>query len=274
MKSLLAVHQSDAALDRARPFIDLAKEQEAHLNVIVLGILQTIPATAAPGVVDFYFDGSNNEIIDETKQRVSELEGLLQREEVPATVTMECREFSVIEDAVPGYAMFSDATVFQNHTVLEDDANTRCFNGTLLKSGRPVLLLDSEDKLSSKIGKVLFAWNGQPESAKAMHHAIDWLSDGASVHVTAIDPNDYRMGPNAGDDAATYLARQDLNVTVDRLPSGGRDVSDILLQHATDIDADLLVMGAYGHSRFREWLLGGTTRDILSKSDIPVLMAK
>jgi len=274
MKSLLAIHQSDAALDRARPFIDLAKEQEAHLDLIVLGILQTVPATAVPGAVDFYFDGSNNEVIDESKQRVSELEALLQSEQVAAAVTMECREFSVIEDTVPGYAMFSDAAVFQNRTILVDDANARCFNGVLLKSGRPVLLLDSENRLPPKIDKVLFAWNGEPESAKAMHHAIDWLSDGASVHVTAINPNDYRMGPNAGDDVATYLARQKLNVTVDRLPSGGQDVSDVLLQHATDIKADLLVMGAYGHSRFREWLLGGTTRDILAKSDIPVLMAK
>ena len=119
----------------------------------------------------------------------------------------------------------------------------------------------------------MYAWNGAPEAAKAMHHSLAWLKDAVEANVVVIDPDEYKTGPNPGDDVAAFLARRELKVTVDRLPGGQRDASDVLLEHANDVNADLLVMGAYGSSRFREWLLGGTTRAVLEKAELPVLMA-
>ena len=93
------------------------------------------------------------------------------------------------------------------------------------------------------------------------------------MHVVLIDPDEYALGPNPGDDVAAYLSRQGLDVTVDRIPGGRREVSEVLLEHATDISADLMVMGAYSHSRLSEWLLGGTTRDVLAQARLPILMS-
>ncbi|TCN31002.1 nucleotide-binding universal stress UspA family protein [Sinorhizobium americanum] len=74
--------------------------------------------------------------------------------------------------------------------------------------------------------------------------------------------------------AAAYLARHGINVTVDRLPSAGRRVEDILNQHALDMAADLIVMGAYGHSRIRERVFGGVTKAMIDVPTVPVLMVR
>jgi nucleotide-binding universal stress UspA family protein len=80
-------------------------------------------------------------------------------------------------------------------------------------------------------------------------------------------------GEEPGADIAAYLARHGINVTVDTLPSAGRSVVQVLQQHAVDVASDVIVMGAYGHSRLRELVFGGVTRSMLEAARPPVLMA-
>jgi nucleotide-binding universal stress UspA family protein len=96
------------------------------------------------------------------------------------------------------------------------------------------------------------------------------------VRLVLVDPveGDLEQGAEPGADAAAYLARHGAKVTVDRLPSQGRTVASVLAQHATDIAADLLVMGAYGHSRLRQRIFGGVTSAMIEKPPLPVLMAR
>jgi len=273
MKTLLAIHEVDEALTELSPVIDIARRTQAHLNVVVLGIVQVIPVTAAPGIPAFYYNESNNEMIEAGQARVKEIDALMAKEGIPATVSLECRDPSLIEQTLLRLSLTSDAAVFPNQTVLATDLNTRAFNGALLDTGKPVIVLGTDSERSSKFQTVLMAWNGEPESAKAIHQSLSWLPQGATVHVVMIDPDDLVQGRSNGEELAAYLNRHDLTVTIDRLPSGRRPTSDVILEHARDIDADLIVMGAYGHSRLREWLMGGTTRAILEKADRAVLMA-
>ncbi|MEP6195164.1 MAG: universal stress protein, partial [Nitratireductor sp.] len=96
------------------------------------------------------------------------------------------------------------------------------------------------------------------------------------VSLALVDPvaGNAVYGEEPGADLATYLSRHGAKVTVDRLPSQGRSVADILRRHATDKDAELMVMGAYGHSRLRERLFGGVTKSMLEQPPVPVLMAR
>ncbi len=273
MKTLLVIHDLNRDIDALEPFAKLAEDTNAHLNVVVVGMVRAVPVTAAPGVPAYYYDESNSKLVEAGRERVSEIEEYLQTKELSASTSLECRDPVVIQETILGHAMFADATVFANQSILDNELNTRVFNGSLLNSGRPALIMGAGTKTVPPINKVMFAWNGAPEAAKAMHHSLPWLQEAAEANIVVVDPDEYRTGPNPGDDVATFLARRNLKVTVDRLPSGQRDVSEVLLEHANDINADLLVMGAYGRSRFREWLLGGTTRDVLGKSNVPVLMA-
>lgn len=273
MKTLLAIHEVDEDLVELKQLIKLARHANAHLNVVVLGVVRIVPMTAAPGVPDFYYSETNQQMIAAGKARVKQIDALVAEEGISATITLECRDPALIEQTFLRHSMFCDATLFSNQSVLKSDLRTRAFNGALLDTGTPIIVLGKDAEKLPDIKTVMIAWNGEPQAAKAVHECLHWINGEAEAHVVLVDPDEYLHGPNPGDDLAAYLSRQGLKVTVDRLPLGRRDVSDILLEHAVDIDADLLVMGAYGHSRLREWLLGGTTREILQKAQLPVMMA-
>ena len=273
MKTLLAIHEVDEDLADLEQLIKIARHANAHLNIVVLGVVRIVPMTAAPGVPDFYYSETNQEMIEAGNARVEEIEKLVAAADLSASITLECRDPALIEQPFLRHSMFCDATLFTNQSVLQGDLRTRAFNGALLDTGTPVLILGKDATTLPTVKTIMIAWNGEPQAAKAVHECLRWVEGEANAHVVLIDPDEYALGPNPGDDSAAYLSRQGLKVTVDRLPGGRRNVADVLLEHAVDIDADLLVMGAYGHSRLREWLLGGTTRDILQKAELPVMMA-
>jgi len=122
----------------------------------------------------------------------------------------------------------------------------------------------------------MIAWDSRIESSQAVARSLSLLANTDQVSLVLVDPTegDLDQGAEPGADAATYLARHGVKVTVDRLPSQGRTVASVLSQHATDTAADLLVMGAYGHSRLRQRIFGGVTSAMIEKPPLPVLMAR
>lgn len=138
--------------------------------------------------------------------------------------------------------------------------------------GRPVLVVPRYGTFETVGENVLLAWNGSREVTRAVHDALPLLQRAKQVTVLSIDPQ-----PNAdvrvpGADIALYLARH--GVKAEAMSTLGLDlgVGDLLLSRAADLCADLIVMGAYGHSRVREVILGGATRHILQQMTAPVLM--
>jgi len=126
------------------------------------------------------------------------------------------------------------------------------------------------------IGKcVLVAWDASREAARAVADAMPLLAAADAVIVLAVDP---QPGPDGhgeipGADIALHLARHGVKAQIERTVSAGVPIGELLLSRAADLGADMLVMGAYGHSRVRELLLGGATRSILASMTIPVLMS-
>lgn len=144
----------------------------------------------------------------------------------------------------------------------------------LMNSARPVLLLPHAGHYTSKFKTVLVAWDGSIEATRAVTCALPLLKQARQVSVLVFDPESVygRHGEEPGADLALYLARHGVKVDVS-VRSNGIDTGNALLSHAADVNADLLVMGSYGHTRFREMMLGGVTRTILSTMTLPVFMA-
>ena len=144
-----------------------------------------------------------------------------------------------------------------------------------LASGRPILIVPYAGHFET-VGKcVLIAWDASREAARAVGDAMPILAAADAVRVLAIDP---QPGPDGhgelpGADIALHLARHEVKAQIERTVSAGVPVGELLLSRAADLGADLLVMGAYSHSRARELLLGGATRTILASMTIPVLMS-
>lgn len=146
----------------------------------------------------------------------------------------------------------------------------------LMTAGRPLLLIPYAGQFASVGANTLIGWTPTRESARAVHDALLLLTPSANVTVLAVESSrpspDTKVLPTA--DVAEHLARHGLNVSAARtVVSDGLSPADALLDYASDMGADLLVVGAYGHSRTREMIMGGVTRDLLRHMTLPVLMS-
>ncbi|WP_237217460.1 universal stress protein [Falsiroseomonas oryziterrae] len=145
----------------------------------------------------------------------------------------------------------------------------------LFSSGRPVLLLPFAGAPARLGGRALVAWNASREATRALHDALPLLRLMESVTVLTIDPATGADGDGGrpGADIAPHLARHGLAVTTRTVAGSDIAAGDVVLNEAADLGADLIVMGAYGHSRLRELMLGGVTRTLLRQMTAPVLMS-
>jgi len=145
----------------------------------------------------------------------------------------------------------------------------------LFASGRPVLLVPYAGRFESLGRRVLIGWNASREAARAVNDALPLLMQAETVTVLAINPRRGvgGHGEEPGADIALHLARHGVKVNVEHTVTSGISDAETLLNYAADLSADLLVIGAYGHSRFRELVLGGVTRTLLREMTVPVLMA-
>jgi nucleotide-binding universal stress UspA family protein len=147
--------------------------------------------------------------------------------------------------------------------------------GALFHSGKPLLLVPEGQRATLKAKRVMIAWNSRIEASQAVARSLPLLAGAEDVRLVLVDPveGEEDGGAEPGADMAVYLARHGAKVTVDLLPGQGRSVDSVLRQHAIDTAAELLVMGAYGHSRISEMILGGATRSVLMGMNCPVLFS-
>ena len=144
-----------------------------------------------------------------------------------------------------------------------------------LAVGRPLLVVPYAGTWTAIGRRVLIGWNASREATRAVNDALPFLTTAETVTVLTIDPSHGAQGHGdvPGADIAQHLARHGVKATVQSTVSGDIGVGDALLSWVSDVSADLLVMGAYGHSRDRELVFGGATRTVLETMTVPVLMA-
>jgi nucleotide-binding universal stress UspA family protein len=145
----------------------------------------------------------------------------------------------------------------------------------VLASGRPALVVPHDWEAGPLGERVLIAWDASREAARAVSDALPLLQQAAAVLVVSINPKSTPLGHGElpGTDIAVHLARHQVEVEVQSLEVEQMAVGEALLSFAADRARDLLVMGAYAHSRVRELVLGGATRMVLERMTLPVLMA-
>jgi len=171
------------------------------------------------------------------------------------------------------HARYADISLFGK----PDDSGLwhQTVDTTLFESGKPVLICPPGAKLDPLGKRAALAWNAGRQAARSVADALPLLEASQDVRIVMVDP---RVGPSdhgeePGAAISKMLARHGLKVTAEALAKSGRTFADAFLAHARDIDADLLVCGAYGHSRFTEMLFGGATRDLMERADRPVFMS-
>jgi nucleotide-binding universal stress UspA family protein len=153
----------------------------------------------------------------------------------------------------------------------ERDPDSSLMATVALTSGRPVLGVPSSGALPTCGRRILLAWNGTREATRAAHDALPLLRAAEQVILFAAAPEGEHGATTM--DAAAHFAAHGCKIDVRRASLDGRDAGATIITAAAETGADLIVMGAYGHSRLREWVFGGATRTILQSMTVPVLMS-
>ncbi len=143
----------------------------------------------------------------------------------------------------------------------------------LFDSGRPVIIVPYIQTASLKLDHVMICWDGSRPAVRAIADAMPLLELARRVEVVIVGNERGKQDEVEGADMGRHLARHGLNLEVKRITRGEIDIANTLLSHAADSGTDLVVMGGYGHSRLREFVLGGVTHSMLRSMTVPVLMS-
>ncbi|HEX8609974.1 MAG TPA: universal stress protein [Telluria sp.] len=198
-------------------------------------------------------------------------------ERIAAGATVRSFERRLVDDE-PGAALalqarYADLVVLSQSD--PDDPVARMTPGlpeyVMLASARPVLVLPHAGHFPVIGSEVLVAWDASTAATRALANALPLLKRAHRVTVAVFNPDDAH-GQQPGADIALYLARHGINADVSAQQTS-IDIGEALLSLAADVDANLIVMGCYGHARLRELLLGGVTATILTSMTAPVLMS-
>lgn len=268
-----ASNPKHSALDTA---INLARREDAHLEVMALGY-----DVSQPG---YYFAGASLMVLQEALTRAQastdELEKALRKrlasEDIRWSLEQAVAQMGGIAPLVSARARFADVVVLQRpYGKGRSQSEEIVLETALFEAGVPVLIIPDESPEVPKFDRICVAWNNSPEALSAIRQALPLLTKASHVDITVIDPP--VNGPERSDPGGAlsqWLARHGVRAEVSVLARTLPKVSEVLMRHARERDCGLLVMGAYGHSRFREAILGGATRNILEGTTIPVFMAR
>jgi len=155
----------------------------------------------------------------------------------------------------------------------DETAQESIIEAALFESGRPVIVVPISHKRAAKFDRVMVNWDGSRAATRALGDAIPLLKGAKTVEVVTVAASATKNAENPEIDIGQHLSRHGLNVGVKRIIVGDIDITSAILNQAADTSADLMVMGGYGHSRLREYILGGVTRGILLAMTLPTLMS-
>jgi len=255
--------------------IALARNQDAHAEVLCLGVDRT--------QTGYYYAGASAMILQETLSRahgeaakiLALANDALGRSGVRWTADDGVAQISDLGRHVAHRARFCDLVILPRPYGPDRGAEVEpVVEAALFEGHAPVLVVPDDLKPLERPKNVLVAWNESVESLTAIRHALPFLKAADHVHIVVIDPPTH--GPERSDPGgllAQMLARHGVRCEICVLSKTMSRVSDVLNRHALDTGCDMIVMGAYGHSRFREAILGGATRNMLEKAAVPVFMA-
>ncbi|MES2540907.1 MAG: universal stress protein [Pseudomonadota bacterium] len=277
-KSLLTIAASpEGVLGTVTAAAQIAQAMDSHLDTLAVGVDRT--------QIGYSYVGSGAVVIaaamDRAEAEAREAEAALnaaigaQPATLRSSVESVVTQLGALTDVVASRARYSDLVIlplpYGKSRGVEDEAVTEA---ALFEGMAPVLIVPPSGMRTAVPKRIILAWNQSREALVAARRAMPFLKRAEMVQIVVVDPPTHgseRSDP--GGLLCQLLVRHGVKAEVSVLARTLPRVSEVLARQVRDVDADLLVMGAYGHSRFREAILGGATRDMLERAEVPVFLA-
>jgi nucleotide-binding universal stress UspA family protein len=267
---LVHVVDGDAGAARVRAAAALARTHQAHLTGLYAMWIPPIPG---------YIEAQIGAEVMQTQRSL-----YLEQARLAEETFNECAEDAGVPtqwrcvetdrpDALALHARYCDLVVTGRREESDDRNGVSDAEHVVLTSAKPVLVMPDTRGAPAPGEHMMVAWDGSRESTRAVDAALPLLTVAKRVSVVCIDPRDNDHGDIPGADLCAHLARHGIRTEAQSVDSGGQGAGPTLLGRAGADGADCLVMGAYGHSRLREVVLGGATAHVLQHARIPLLMA-
>ena len=274
IKDIVVNLSVEPSRDIAGPYaISVADAFGAHLAAVAFSYDPIIPPTIMGGVPASFIDEQRAENEKAAKDAVARFDEAARR----AGISFESRSMTASvaggADTFGRIARRFDLSIVGQTEPDKVAPEDLIVEGALFDSGRPVLVVPYIQKGGLKLDRVMVCWDGSRNATRAVADAMPLLHKAKAVDVVIVANDKGKDDELPGADIAQHLARYDLAVDLKRIVATDTDVANTLLSHAADTSADFIVMGGYGHSRLREFILGGATHGILASMTVPVLMS-
>ena len=254
--------------------IAIAAAFEAHLTAVAFAYEPVAPPSVMGGIPAELIEAQWVATDSAADKAITRFEAAAKRDGIAAAHRKLIASLGAAGDRFGRFARRFDLAVVVQAEPERDVAESLAIEGALFGSGRPVIVVPYIHQGGLRLDRALVCWDGSRPAARAIADALPLLARAHAVEILIVasgrrETSDEIPGANMGE----HLARHGLRIEVTRIVADDVDVPNMILSHAADSGADVMVMGGFGHSRLREFVLGGATRGILAAMTIPALMS-
>lgn len=260
----------DAASEYA---ISIASTLGAHLAGLAFAYEPVIPPTIMGGISSDFIDAHRAESERIAKAAITRFDAAARRQGLSFETRLLSGTLAGAANQLGRLARRFDLSIIGQPEPNALAPEELLMEGSLFESGRPVVVVPYIQKEGLKLNRVICCWDGSRTAARAIADAMPFLEKAGTIDLLIVATSKIKTDEITGADMGQHLARHGLKVNVKRLISPDIDIANTILSYAADSSADFIVMGGYGHSRLREFILGGATRGILASMTVPTLMS-
>jgi nucleotide-binding universal stress UspA family protein len=253
--------------------VSMAQAYGAHVVGVAFVYEPVIPGSLLGGIPTDLIEVQREENAKAAKAAVANFEAGAKAAGVSAETRLLDASVAGASDLFGRIARRFDIAVIGQAKPEQGVSEELLIEGALFGSGRPVIIVPQSQTQPMKLDALMACWDGSRPAARAIADAIPLIARAKSVEIVVVTGERDKSGEITGTNMKRHLARHGITVEIKRIGADNADVQSAILKHAAATRADFIVMGGYGHSRLREFILGGVTRSILKSMQVPVLMS-
>jgi nucleotide-binding universal stress UspA family protein len=245
----------------------------AHVAGVGFIYEPVIPGSMLGGIPTDLIEVQREENSKAAKEAIARFEAAVKAANLSAETRMVDASVAGAADLFGRIARRFDIAVVGQARREQGASEELLIEGALFGSGRPVVIVPFVQKQGLKLDRIIICWDGSRPAARAIADAMPFLKRAKAIEIVVVTGERDKSGEITGTNIRRHLARHDINVEIKHITGAGADVPNTILSHAADSGTDFMVLGGYGHSRLREFILGGVTRSIMRSMTVPVLMS-
>jgi nucleotide-binding universal stress UspA family protein len=268
--NLTGGHPQDFASDYA---ISLAAGLGAHIVGVAFIYEPVVPGSVLGGIPTDLIEAQRSRNTVAAKEAIARFESTTKAADVSAEARTVDASLAGAPDLFGRIARRFDIAVVGQARHEQGASEELMIEGALFGSGRPLIVVPHTHKQGLKLDRIIICWDGSRPAARAIADSLPFLQRAKSIDIVVVTGERDKSGEITGTNMRRHLARHGITVEIKHITRGGAGVQNAILAHAADTRADFMVLGGYGHSRLREFILGGVTRSILKSMTVPVLMS-